>query len=344
MDRVENALQTSGRLLADEPVNRYVRDVVCRLVTAHCGDFRVYVVQTPHFNATMAPNGAMQVWTGLLLRSQNEAQLAYVLGHEAGHYLRRHSVQLWRDVRGKTDTMVFFRVLTGMAGVGFVGDIAQLIALGSVFAFSRDNEREADEVGFELMVGAGYDPREAASIWEGLLKEGEAAKQSGPLIFFATHPPTGERVAALKTRAAKAITDGAGRERGADRFRAVMRPLRARLLRDELRLREFVRTQALLDRLLTDDDNPAELQFFQGELHRLRDEPGDAEKAVAAYRTALAAGGAPVEVNRSLGLVLMRGGERAAARAVFERYLSDRPDAEDGEMIRQYLKSLEEGR
>lgn len=344
MDRVEHAVKTSGRLVSDGALTQYVRNIVCRLVPTHCDDLRIYVVQTPYFNATMAPNGAMQVWTGLLLRAQNEAQLAYVLGHEAGHYLRRHSVQTWRDARGKTDAMVFFRVLTGLAGVGFVGDIAQLVALGSVFAFSRDNEREADDIGFELMVRAGYDPRQAASMWEGLLAEQVAAKESSPLIFFATHPPTEERVTALKTRAAKAVAEGAGGDLGADRLRAVTGPLRARFLRDEVRLREYARTQVLLDRLLADDAEPAELHFFQGELYRLRNDPGDAEKAVKAYRTALAAGTAPKQVNRSLGLVLMAAGDRAAARAVFERYLQDHPDAEDREMVHRYLQSLEEGR
>ena len=55
------------------------------------------LVRTPYFNASMAPNGMMQVWSGLLLRVDNEAQLAAVLGHEIGHYLARHSVERLRD-------------------------------------------------------------------------------------------------------------------------------------------------------------------------------------------------------------------------------------------------------
>ena len=98
MDRVEGNLKTSGRVVDDPALNAYVSGLVCRLAGPYCGDVRVYVVRAAGFNASMAPNGSMRVWTGLLLRSRNEAQLAFVLGHELGHYLRRHSLQaLARD-------------------------------------------------------------------------------------------------------------------------------------------------------------------------------------------------------------------------------------------------------
>ncbi|MBI2161377.1 MAG: M48 family metalloprotease [Candidatus Rokubacteria bacterium] len=340
MDRVEASLKTSGHLVTDSALNAYVRGVVCRLAGAHCGDVRVYVVQTPHFNASMAPNGMMQVWTGLLLRADNEAQLAYVLGHEIGHYLRRHSVQLFRDLRAKADASLFFSVLTAAAGVGFVGPLAQLAMLSSVFAFSRDNEREADDVGFELMVRAGYEPHEAPKIWEALLKERAAVKDAEPLVFFATHPSTDERVATLKGLADKAAAAG-GADVGRERYLAAMLPFRATMLRDELRLRRPAATQLVLDRLLAAGAAPGEVHFFQGELHRLRGEAGDDQKAIAAYEKAATAAGAPAETQRNLGLVLMKTGDRTRARAAFARYLERRPDAQDREIIRDYLKRLE---
>jgi tetratricopeptide (TPR) repeat protein len=83
------------------------------------------------------------------------------------------------------------------------------------------------------------------------------------------------------------------------------------------------------------------VQFFQGELYRLRGEAGDDEKAIAAYEKAGALGAAPVETQRSLGLVLMKTRQPARARAAFVRYLELRPDAQDRDMIRDYLKRLE---
>ena len=340
MDRVEQNLRTSGHLVTDAAVRAYLRDIVCKLASEHCADIRLYVVQTPHFNASMAPNGVMQVWTGLILRADNEAQLAYVLSHELGHYLRRHSVQRWRDVRTKTNVAAVFTVLTAAAGHGYIGSLAQLVALGSILQFSRDNEREADEIGFELMVRAGYDPREAAKIWEALDRERRAGKDSEPLIFFATHPPTDERIETLKELARKTYTPDRDWTDGRQTYTTAMRPLRATLLRDELRLRDFARTQVLLERLLAAEPASGQLHFFQGEFYRLRDADGDAARALASYERALTVGGAPPETNRAAGLLLMRRGEKERARAAFNRYLTEAPEAEDKPMIHSYLEQL----
>src|SRR5262245_24840551 len=68
MDREETRLRRSPFRLRDDALNRYLQDIVCRLAGEHCPDIRVYAVRTPYFNASMAPNGMMQVWSGLLLR------------------------------------------------------------------------------------------------------------------------------------------------------------------------------------------------------------------------------------------------------------------------------------
>ena len=209
-----------------------------------------------------------------------------------------------------------------------------------MFAFSRDNEREADEIGMQLMADAGYDPREAPKTWEALLAERAAMKDPGPGIFFATHPPTEERVAALKALAERSAAGAAEPDVGADRYRAALRPFRAGLLRDELRLRRPAATQLVLDRLLAETGDPGEVHFFQGELYRLRADAGDDAKAIAAYERALASDSAPPETQRSLGVVLMRTKEPARARAAFARYLELQPDAEDRDIVRDYLRSL----
>ncbi len=341
MDRVEDSLKRSGRLVSDPVSNGYIREIVCKLAGAQCHDIRIYLVQTPHFNASMAPNGTMQVWTGLILRAHNEAQLAYVLGHEYGHYLRRHSLQLWRDARSKADVLVFFKLATAAAGYGFVGDLAELAALGSIFAFSRDSEREADELGFELMVQAGYDPREAPKLWEGLVKERDAANDASPFIFFATHPSSEARIATLTRMAQKAAAPGGQMVVGEKRFLEVFLPLRATLLREDLRRREFARSQVVLDRLFSAGVGLGELYFFQGELFRLRGNQGDKRKAIAAYQRAIETGSAPAETHRALGLVLLQAGEAEKARASFARYLQEQPEAEDREMIQVYLRQRE---
>ena len=73
MDRAEAQLRRSPFVLRDEKLRAYVQDITCRLASQHCPDVRVHLVRTPYFNASMAPNGMMQVWSGLLLRVENEA-------------------------------------------------------------------------------------------------------------------------------------------------------------------------------------------------------------------------------------------------------------------------------
>ena len=95
MEEAERTLKTSDFVIRDSALNAYVASgVLCRTVGAErCKAARVYIVRTPYFNANMAPNGMMQVWSGLLLRTRNEAQLAAVLGHEFAHFEQRHSLQ-----------------------------------------------------------------------------------------------------------------------------------------------------------------------------------------------------------------------------------------------------------
>lgn len=341
MDRVEEALRTSGRVVGDALLTSYVRDVVCRLSEPQCKNIRVYVVRTPNVNASMAPNGAMQLWTGLLLRAENEAQLAYVIAHEMGHYVKRHSVQQWRTLRNTAAAATFIRALTGAAGVGFVGDLGTLVALGGIFAYSREHEREADLVGGELARQAGYDLREAPRIWEGLLREEQASGTQSRSIFFATHPSMPDRISSLRRLADAPGPSETPAYVGVEAFRAVTLPFRGVWLRDELRRRDFAQSQILLDRLLESGVRTGELYFFQGELYRLRLDEGDEAKALVTYDRALELDGAPAETHRALGLILMKQGHKARAREAFARYLEGRPDAEDRQMVESYVRQME---
>lgn len=337
-DRVEEKLRTSGRVVKESEINVYVRDILCRVTPDHCDNIRLYVVRAPNFNASMMPNGAMQIWTGAILRSRNEAQLAYVISHEVAHYLRRHTVQRWRDARAKTDALVFFQFATAAAGVGFVGPILQIVALGSVFGYSRDQEREADLLGFEMMVEAGYDPREAAKIWESLMEEKDASDDPKKLIFFATHPAAEERQKTLTEFAEK--LGGNGGLVGEEKLAAIASSYRPQWLRDELRHRDYPRLEVLFKQQLDFSAEQGTLQYYQGELYRLRGEDEDGAKAVAAYQEALIAGGAPPQTHRALGLVYWSMGRTDEARSAFENYLSAAPAADDRAMIESYIRQI----
>ena len=329
-DREETRLRRSPFLMRDAALRDYLQGIACKLAGEHCPDVRVYPVRTPFFNASMAPNGMMQVWSGLLLRVENEAQLAAVIGHEIGHYLQRHLVDRLRDAKSRSAFGTF------LALFGAAGMLGQLAMLAGAFGFSRDQEREADAIGLALMTQAGYDPREAAKVWDNLRAElaaapGKDPNESSPM--FATHPPSDERSATL-TRLAEAATGGfVGRQEYADRLRS----LQFGLLDDELKRGQYAQALVLLDRLIAGGPTRADLHYFRGEARRLRAGDGDLDAAVADLQRAIALGGEPPQAHRSLGYIHQKRNEAAQAREAFGRYLERSPDAPDANLIRLYV-------
>lgn len=338
MEKAERRLITSGALVDDAELQGYVGAIACRLAPDYCGDLRVYVVERPDFNATMAPNGFMTVWTGLILRCENEAQLATVIGHEIAHYRYRHSLLQWRSLRRSSNALMIANVAIGAAGHSSAG--TELVILAGLRAFSREHEREADSLGIELMAEAGYDPHEAARIWEGLIAERDAADLDDPPFLFATHPPSPERSRALRERA-RELGPGQGRDKGRDAFLAATLPHRSDWLDAELRRNRFARVQVVLDRLIEQGAGLGTLHFHQGELYRLRANDGDAERAIAAYEEALRHPDAPVKTHRAMGYVHWAEGRDAAALRAFEEYLARATDAGDRAIIQSYVEELQ---
>jgi hypothetical protein len=319
MQHEEERLRRSAFVIRDRALNEYVNGIACRLAAGHCPDIRVYLVRTPHFNATMAANGMVQVSSGLLLRMANEAQLAAVLAHEIGHYLARHGVERLRDATSRSGLGQVLSILLSPAA--FLGSalssVAQMGLAAGGLAYARDQEREADRLSVALMSRAGYDATQAALVWSHL--DAEAAE---------------ERAHAVAALAAE--LPGPGRL-GAEEYRAALQPHRARFLHDEVQRRRFGETLALFERLAAGSPGDGELGFFRGEAHRLRAGEGDLNAALDFYLTARTQNGAPAELYRSMGLVLRHLGRPGEASSAFARYLELRPAAVDIDMVRSYL-------
>ncbi|MDH3317254.1 MAG: M48 family metalloprotease, partial [Gammaproteobacteria bacterium] len=263
-------------------------------------------------------------------------QLAAIIGHEMGHYLRRHTVERWRDARDKSDLGAVLGLGLAAAGVGYAGSLTNLALMASMFAFSREQEREADEIGLELMLKAGYSPIAAPEVWEQLIAEAKAGTaERSSNILFASHPEPEERLVKLRERAES--TDGKTGERGRDRYLAALAGVRKQIVRDELALRQYGRSEAVFDRLLAQSPDDGLLWYAKGELYRLRGGESDAERAMEAYGTAIETRGAPPETFRSIVLVELKRGERDKAQAAFETYLELKPDAPDGGALRMIL-------
>ncbi len=220
-----------------------------------------------------------------------------------------------------------------------MGAAAGLATVGGGFAFSRDQERDADAIGLELMRRAGYDPREAARLWVNLLDERHAAATDGDSgdnrSLFATHPPSAERSETL----ARLAEHKPGGSVGAADYAAAIAPFQRLLLDDELQRGQYRETLALLDRKMSVAPLRADLRYYHAEAHRLLATPEDLRAAVDDAQQAIALGDAPPATHRTLGYALQRLGQVDPARAAFERYLVLAPEAPDAALIRSSLES-----
>ncbi len=339
VEKFERRYASSAHVSEDEVLNNYLRDMVCSLAGEYCDDIRVYVVRSPVFNAGMYPNGMMIINTGLLVRVHNEAQLAFVIGHELGHYLRRHSLKRWKTQRNVATFAQFLSLGLAVGGAGGTAvQGAQYAALLAIFGYGRDHEREADAIGLQLIADAGYDPMQAHKVWQNIIAEQNAAKYSQSRSFlFASHPHPKERVSNLSSQA-KAIvaSSGSGLQSGTT-FEQIMASRRAVFLQDELDLRQFGRVEVVFNGLERHGHNLGELEFFRGEMYRIRNDEGDRQRALEKYELALSHQSVPAAIHRSMGMVLLKEKRRAEAVQAFETYLKLVPDAEDREMIQMYI-------
>jgi Zn-dependent protease with chaperone function len=333
MDREERNLRRSPFALRDAELKGYLEDLACKLGGKHCPDIRVHVVRTGMFNASMAPNGMMVIWTGLLLRIENEAQLAAVMSHEIAHYLQRHSIERLRDIKSKAAFGQF------LGALGLVGALAQLAVLAGAFAFSREQETEADRIGAFLMHQAGYDVAESPRIWGNLVeearaREGKDTEKNSPM--FATHPTPPERQRTLEQIAA-AVPGGVVNSEG---YAKITRRFLPDWLEDEMRRGQYEETVTFLTRNLNRSNAPSLMLYQRGEVYRIRNAKGDSDLAIADYQAAVGRGDEPVQTHRGLGLLARQQGNKELARKELQRYLDLAPDAPDASLIKSYLPEL----
>jgi predicted Zn-dependent protease len=335
MDREEAELKVSPALVKDEALNAYVKKIVCDLAGPQCASLRVYIVDDPSSNAMTAPNGMIIVWTGLLLRSQNEAELAFVLAHEITHFLKRHSLLNFQTVTRTAGTISIISAATGG-----LGSLLAFGAIGALASYSRDQEREADAGGFDLVTARGYDPRQGALFMANTAEEEDAnPNRDKPSAYLASHPATKERLATLTKRAQEIEAQTKATTIGADTYRAAVGPRRAAWLEEEFNRGDYAQSVTMIKQLLKAEPNSGELQYSLGEAYRRRNAAGDANNAIASYQAAIAASDGPKAAYRGLGIVALKTGQKDMARDAFQLYLSLVPDAGDRATVQYYLST-----
>jgi hypothetical protein len=338
-EALEKEVAGSGLLLGDRRLTAYITGVMARLLPDRTADVRVYVLRDPEFNASMAPNGMLLVQTGLLARLRNEAQLAAVLGHECGHYLRRHTVQGWREMKSKTATAAFL-------SAGLVGIAINPLLSRSLSSYSRSLEVEADAYSLELLAAGGYPPAAAAEIWSQLIEERKASAagrnkkyKDDAASALSTHPPSAERLADLRDSASH--MDGAAHSPYDVRrhaWQVAMAPHRSAFIEEQVKLNDPGASLYVINALAQDGwDGP--LRYYEGEVYRLRDQAGDAALAADTYAAAVKFPDAPPQAYRAYGYARIKAGHPTEGQRALEHYLELAPDAPDAPMVRAMIGS-----
>ena len=346
-DEDERRLANSPIVIRDEALTAYVKSVLCTAVGMdRCKAARVYIIREPSFNASMSPNGTMRVYSGLLLRARSEAELAAVLGHEFGHFEKRHSLAGLKRHRTATDVLIWAQVLASMSSSSNVHrsfEDLELSVYGAFFRFSRDHEREADLVGLGYLNASTLRPQAASRVWRNLIAETEASATARGLkkprfdriAFFATHPPNAERADYL---GALASPEGDGRDEGTERYRQALAKWLPIFLEDQIRLNDFGASDYLIN-ALAENGWTAQLWQARGELFRTRGAPRDLVHAADFYSKAIALDAGLAEAHRGLGLSLIKTGRAADGCAALAHYLELKPDASDAAMIGMTIAS-----
>lgn len=162
--------------------------------TAHSGDWEVVVFESEQINAFALPGGKIGVYTGILNITENQDQLAAIMGHEVAHVIAKHSNERMSSSQAAAGIQALAGIALGdqdeqtkkyaLAGIGLG------LQFGVLMPYGRSHEKEADIIGQELMAKSGFNPNAAVALWHNMAKASEGA----PPEFLSTHPSHDTRI------------------------------------------------------------------------------------------------------------------------------------------------------
>ena len=221
------------------------------------------------------------------------------------------------------------------------GMIANIAGGAGMAKFSRDKEREADQIGMKIIGEQHYDPQSSVRLWEAMLREENARDYGKPFPVFASHPQTKERVEDV--RSAGAAIPNPGKELGRDAYRQATHPFLQQWLQNELTRRMYnTSVQVITDlRKVADPSDAGMYTFYLGEAFRQRNKNDDRVQAAKLYAEAVTELGAPAAAWREEGLALRDAKQFKDAAKNLQEYLAKDPNAQDRGFIEGYLKQME---
>lgn len=203
----QEAQQVNAQLpmVNDAQINNYVNTLGNRIarLTSRGNElnWQFQVVNSSDVNAFAIPGGFIYVNRGVIERASNMSELAGVLGHEIQHVVKRHTVKQMAQAQNANTGVGILCGITSVCNTG-IAQAGIQVAGGAVFAkFSRTDEREADEGGFDNVLRSGIDPRGMYTFFQKLLSEEQSSGGRGATAgWFSDHPGTTDRLADIQRK------------------------------------------------------------------------------------------------------------------------------------------------
>src|SRR5690242_6684154 len=207
-ESIMRQIRSSPQYLDDPEITDYLNSLGYRLVANAPNveqQFEFFILQDPTVNAFALPGGFIGVHTGLITTARSESELAAVLAHEIGHVTQRHIARLFTQQKQAGIASLAAMALAILAARSSP-DLAQAAVAGAQYAslqtalnFTRDNEREADRVGLQILEKSGFDARAMPAFLE-LLQRSYRLQETNAPSYARTHPLTYERIADVENR------------------------------------------------------------------------------------------------------------------------------------------------
>ncbi|MGA8004525.1 MAG: M48 family metalloprotease, partial [Burkholderiales bacterium] len=204
-------IRNDPKYIEDPEITDYLNTLGDKLVNALPGatqDFEFFGMRDPTINAFALPGGFVGVNTGLINIADNESELASVLAHEITHVTQRHIARLLsqqQQMQLPTMAAMVAAILLGNSRPDLAAGAAAAAGAGNVQAqisYTRSYEEEADRIGFQRLVAAGFDPQGMPEFFEKMQRYTRLSEDGSVPTYLRDHPVTTERIADAENRAA----------------------------------------------------------------------------------------------------------------------------------------------
>jgi predicted Zn-dependent protease len=327
--REQSAIARRSLLYREPQLEAYLEKILADLMPAGAPEGivpHVLLVKELSLDAYSFPDGSIYIHTGLLGRLESEAELALLLAHELVHIIRQHALRALVAYPPQAD--VPFSNRERPDSLSWFDDTPTLSAMGKpsaeLLSLRRSLEQEADRVGLDMVIQAGYDPYEALEIF-GNLTGGEG------------YQPGEERASAILSALSAIDFIRPGQLPDRSSIGKLLQPLLLDQAWLELQYSRWDGALRCAGRLVRDDPAHARGHYLLGEILRRRNQAGDVPQALTHYSRAIALDPSFPEAHKAIGLIQFKQGQTCLAKGFFEKALALAPLSHDSDYIRSYL-------